>query len=135
MANKVILVGNLGADPDVRFTPAGQQVANFNLATDESYKDKDGNKVEKAEWHRIVLWRRQAEIAAEYLHKGDKVFVEGKLQTRSWEDQNGQKKYTTEIVGFNIELLGGKGQNAATEESAPAGGDPGPGSSDDDLPF
>ena len=105
--NKVILVGNLGADPDVRFTASGTQVAHFNLATSESWQDKNGERQERTEWHRIVLWRRLAEIAAQYIKKGNKVYIEGKLQTRSWDDSNGQKRYTTEIVAQTLEMLDG----------------------------
>jgi len=142
--NKVILIGNLGSDPELRFTPSGVQVANFNLATSESWTDKSGERQERAEWHRIVLWRRLAEIAGQYLKKGSKIYIEGKLQTRSWEDQNGQKRYTTEVVANSMEMLDG-GQAAAADvdmsynnsrAAAPAGapvaaGAPG----DDGLPF
>jgi single-strand DNA-binding protein len=105
--NKVILIGNLGSDPEVRFTPSGVQVANFSLATSESWTDKAGERQERAEWHRIVLWRRLAEVAGQYLKKGSKIYIEGKLQTRSWEDQNGQKRYTTEVVANSLEMLEG----------------------------
>lgn len=107
--NKVILIGNLGADPEVRFTPGGAQVANFNMATSESWNDKSGERKERAEWHRIVLWRRLAEIAGQYLKKGSRVYIEGKLQTRTWEDQKGQKRYITEVVGNTLELLDSAG--------------------------
>ena len=138
---KVILIGNLGSDPEVRFTPSGVQVANFSLATSESWTDKAGERQERAEWHRIVLWRRLAEVAGQYLKKGSKIYIEGKLQTRSWEDQNGQKRYTTEVVANSMEMLEG-GQAAVTAEvdmaysDSPAGvpvsaGGP----SDDGLPF
>ena len=139
--NKVILIGNLGSDPEVRFTPSGVQVANFSLATSESWTDRAGERQERAEWHRIILWRRLAEVAGQYLRKGSKIYIEGKLQTRSWEDQNGQKRYTTEVVANSMEMLEG-GQAAVTAEvdmaysNSPAGvpvfaGVP----SDDGLPF
>ena len=112
--NKVMLIGNLGSDPELRFTPSGVQVANFSLATTESWTDKSGERQERAEWHRIVLWRRLAEVAGQYLKKGSKIYIEGKLQTRSWEDQNGQKRYTTEVVANSMEMLDG-GQAAVAE--------------------
>jgi single-strand DNA-binding protein len=104
--NKVIIVGRLGADPETKTLSSGQTVANFNLATSENWMDKEGKKQEKTEWHRVVVWGRLAEICGKHLSKGRQVFVEGKLQTRSWEDQQGQKKYTTEIVANNIQFLG-----------------------------
>ncbi|GAA4650667.1 hypothetical protein GCM10023116_29500 [Kistimonas scapharcae] len=105
--NKVQLIGNLGDKPEVRYTPNGSAVATISIATSESYKDKQtGNKVEKTEWHRVVIFGKLAEIAQEYLHKGSKVFVEGKLQTRKWQDQQGQDRYTTEIVvGLNGQMI------------------------------
>lgn len=103
--NKVILLGNLGKDPEVRHLEGGATVANFPLATSESYKDKSGNKVEQTEWHNIVLWRNQAEFAEKYLKKGNTILVEGKLRTRSWEDKDKNKRYTTEIVGDNISIV------------------------------
>ncbi|MCA9675948.1 MAG: single-stranded DNA-binding protein, partial [Myxococcales bacterium] len=97
--NKVILIGNLGADPEVRTTPSGQQVATLSLATSRNYKDREGNRREETEWHRVVVWNQLAELAQRYLAKGRKVYIEGRLQTRSWDDaQTGQKKYTTEII-------------------------------------
>lgn len=113
--NKVILIGNLGADPDTRFTAQGSAITNLNLATDESYKDKQtGQMVPKTEWHRIVVFNRLAEIAKDYLKKGSKVYIEGRLQTRKWQDQSGQDRYTTEIVGNELQMLdsraGGGGQ-------------------------
>ena len=111
--NKVILIGNLGKDPEVKYTPQGTPVAKLTLATNESYKDKDGQWQEKTEWHNVVLWQRLAEIAGEYLKKGSKVYVEGRLQTRSWEDkQTNQKRYMTEVVGNTMVLLGGRGESA-----------------------
>ena len=108
--NKVILIGNLGKDPEVRFTPGGQAVANFNIATSESWTDKNTQqKVEKTEWHRIVVWGKLAELCGEYLKKGRQCYVEGRLQTREWTDKEGQKKYTTEIVANTVQFLGGGG--------------------------
>jgi single-strand DNA-binding protein len=105
--NKVILVGRLGKDPEVRFTASGVAVANFSIATSDEWKDKDsGEKRQKTEWHRIVAWRRIGEICGEWLHKGSQVYIEGKLQTRSWEDRDGNKRYTTEIVAQKMEMLG-----------------------------
>lgn len=112
--NKVILVGNLGQDPEVRFMPAGGAVANFTIATSESWKDKQtGEQKERTEWHRIVMYQRLAEIAGEYLRKGAKVYAEGRLQTRKWQDQNGQERYTTEIVANEMQMLDGRGQGGA----------------------
>jgi single-strand DNA-binding protein len=109
--NKVILIGNLGKDPEVKYTPQGTPVAKFSLATNERYKDKEGQWQDRTEWHNIVLWQRLAEIAGEYLKKGSKVYIEGRLQTHSWDDkQSGQKKYMTEIIGNDIVLLGGRGE-------------------------
>jgi single-strand DNA-binding protein len=111
--NKVILVGNLGADPELRYTGSGTAVCNFNVATNESYKDREGNLVEKTEWHRVVAWDRLAEICAEYLKKGRQVYVEGSLQTRQWEDQEGQTRYTTEIKAREMQMLGGPGEGGS----------------------
>ncbi len=109
--NKVTLIGHLGKDPELRYTPSGVPVATFSIATNEKWKDKDGNQQEKTEWHRIVAWRRSAEIASEYLSKGRQVYIEGKLQTRSWE-QDGVKRYMTEIVADRLFSLGGRGSGA-----------------------
>jgi single-strand DNA-binding protein len=110
--NKVILVGNLGKDPEIKYTPQGTPVAKFSLATNERFKDKDGNWQDRTEWHNIVLWQRLAEIAGEYLKKGNKVYIEGRIRTDSWDDkQTGQKKYMTNIVGSDIVLLGGRGES------------------------
>ena len=139
--NKVILIGNLGADPEVKYTPSGVPVANFNLATTESWTDRSsGERQERTEWHRLVLWRRLAEIAGQYLKKGSKVFVEGKLQTRSWDDQNGQKRYTTEVVVNDMQMLDGRGDAGGGEWTGNAGSAPPPAAppsqeEDDDLPF
>jgi single-strand DNA-binding protein len=114
--NKVILIGNLGKDPEVRYTPQGTAVATLTLATNERFKDKDGNWQDRTEWHRVVAWQRLAEIAGEYLKKGRSVYIEGKLQTRSWEDKNThEKKYSTEIVANDLVLLGG-GQGQGGDE-------------------
>jgi len=108
--NKVILVGNLGRDPEMRYTPSGSAVANLALATSESWKDKQtGENQERTEWHRIVMFNRLAEIAGEYLKKGSKVYIEGKLQTRKWQDKEGQDRYTTEIVGNEMQMLDSRG--------------------------
>ena len=106
--NKVMLIGNLGKDPEVKTIPSGTKVANFSLATTEKYTDKSGQKVEKTEWHKIVLWKGLAEITERYLKKGSTVYIEGKLTTRSWDDKDGQKKYITEIVADQLQMLGGK---------------------------
>jgi len=116
--NKVILLGNLGKDPEVKFTPQGTAVAKFSLATNERFKDKDGNWQDRTEWHNIVCWARLAEIAGEYLKKGRSVYIEGRIQTHSWDDkQSGQKKYMTEIIANDLVLLGGKGAGGGGEES------------------
>lgn len=110
--NKVIIVGNLGQDPEVRYMPNGNAVANITVATSESWKDQQGQMQERTEWHRIVLYRRLAEIAGEYLRKGSKVYLEGRLQTREWQDQQGQKRYTTEIIANEMQMLDGRGAGA-----------------------
>ncbi|MEI8033996.1 MAG: single-stranded DNA-binding protein [Betaproteobacteria bacterium] len=107
--NKVILVGNLGKDPETRFMPSGDAVANFSIATTEVFKDKSGSKQEHTEWHRISFFGRQAEVAGEYLKKGSPVYIEGRIRTRKWQDKEGQDRYTTEIVGDRLQLLGGRG--------------------------
>jgi single-strand DNA-binding protein len=107
--NRVTIIGNLGADPDIKYTASGTAIANINVATSESWTDKQsGEKKEKTEWHRVVFFRRLAEIAGEYLRKGSQVYIEGKLQTRKWSDQSGADRYTTEIVGNEMQMLGGK---------------------------
>lgn len=130
--NKVIIVGRLGQDPDGRFTPQGTAVSNLSIATSESWRGKDGEIQEKTEWHRAVMFGKMAETANEYMKKGSLVYVEGRLQTRSWEDNNGVKKYTTEILVDNFTMLGKKGENGGSSQGAPANTD---GPSDDDLPF
>jgi len=117
MVNKAILIGRLGKDPDVRYTPDGTMVTNFTLATDEQRKDKNGEKIQKTEWHRIVTFGKLAEICGNYLVKGKLVFVEGRIQTNSWEDKDGVKRYTTEIIASNMQMLDSKGQNKTSESS------------------
>jgi single-strand DNA-binding protein len=157
--NKVILIGNLGKDPEIKHTPQGKPVAQFSLATNERFKDKEGQWQERTEWHNIVLWDRLAEIAGEYLKKGGKVYIEGRIRTESWDDkQSGQKKYITKIIGSDVVLLGGRGegggdyaggsrgassssassganhfdQSAPEPEHAPVGSSP---ITDEDIPF
>jgi single-strand DNA-binding protein len=149
--NKVILLGNLGKDPEVKYTPQGTPVAKLTLATNERYKDKEGQWQDRTEWHNVVLWQRLAEIAGEYLKKGSKVYIEGRLQTRSWDDkQTNQKKYMTEVVANDLVLLGGRGEaGGESTRAAAAGGnnfdqrtheaEPAPAAatpiSDEDIPF
>lgn len=154
--NKVILIGNLGADPEVRFTPGGQAVANFRIATSDSWTDKNGQKQERTEWHRIVVWGKLAELCGEYLKKGRQCFVEGRLQTREWTDKENRKNYTTEVVASSVTFLGGRdagegsgmgGRRGGGNSSRGADSDYGPpppgmddgmnqgGSGDDDIPF
>ena len=118
MINKAILIGRLGKDPEVRYTPDGQMVTSFGLATDEQWKDKQGEKVQKTEWHKIVVFGKLAEICGNYLVKGKLVYLEGKLQTRSWENKDGVKQYTTEIVANDMKMLGDK-QKAEAEPPQP----------------
>lgn len=152
--NKVILVGNLGQDPEVRYLQSGSAVANASIATSESWKDKQtGKPQERTEWHRVVLYKRLAEIAGEYLRKGSQVYIEGKLQTRKWQDQSGQDRYTTEIVASDMQMLGTGGRAEAQGVGSPARHQAGNGGSpntpqaanqqpapdefgfDDDIPF
>ena len=142
--NKVILVGNLGRDAELRYTPGGAAVATLNLATTEVWNDRNNQRQEKTEWHRVVLWGKQAESLQEYLTKGKQIYVEGRLQTRQWDDKDGNKRYTTEIRGDKIVLLGGGGggRGAAVDRGGEAIGahPPGPDASsepltDDDIPF
>lgn len=119
--NKVILVGNLGAEPEVRTLENGTKVARLRIATSESYLDRDGNKVENTEWHNVTMWRGLADLSEKYLHKGSKVYIEGKLQTRSWKNQEGKDQYATEIVGREMQFLGGRpdgGSQQAVSSSA-----------------
>jgi single-strand DNA-binding protein len=110
--NKVILLGRLGQDPELKYTPGGAPVCNFSMATTESWTDKQGQKQEKTEWHRIVVWGKLAELCNQYLSKGRQAFVEGRLQTRSWDDKEGQKRYTTEIMANTVQFIGGATANA-----------------------
>ena len=137
--NKVILVGNLGRDAELRYTPGGAAVATLNLATTEVWNDKSGQRQEKTEWHRVVLWGKTAESLQEYLTKGKQIYVEGRLQTRQWDDKDGNKRYTTEIRGDRIVLLGG-GRGAPTQDRGEAAASPTdvkePSElTDDDIPF
>ena len=144
--NNVILVGNLGNDPEHRVLPSGGGVTNISLATSESWKDKaSGEQKERTEWHRVVFFNRLSEIAAEYLRKGSKVYVEGTLRTRKWQDQSGQDRYTTEIVGAEMQMLDSRGatQDGGGYQSAPAASSPAPAAAnpepidfpEDDIPF
>ena len=155
--NKVILVGRLGRDPETRYTGGGQAVANFSLATDESYKDRNGERQKRTEWHKIVVWGKQAEIAQQYLKKGSLVFIEGRIQSREWQDKEGQKRTSFEIVANNFRMLGGRAEGAAAgaaagggsrsgeedfgaphaggEEPMGGGGGGAPEISDEDIPF
>lgn len=142
MINKVILIGNLGADPEIRHTQNGAPVASFNVATTERWKGQDGQMQEQTEWHRIVAWQRLAEICGEYLSKGSRVYIEGKLQTRKWQDQNGNDRYTTEIVAREMKMMGGGngGGSSSGGSDYPSGGAMGSGGmgepfSDDSVPF
>ena len=139
--NKVILIGNLGSDPEVRYTNSGSAVANFNIATNENWTNRDGNREERTEWHRIVCWGKTAELCGEYLSKGRTVYIEGRLQTREWETKEGQKRTTTEVIAQSVVFLGGR------SEGAPGGARPQnlsqgdgmepaePIAVDDDIPF
>ena len=134
--NKAIILGNLGADPEVKYTPSGMAVANFSIATKEQWTNKDGEKGEKTEWHRIVAWARLGEICGEYLRKGSQVYIEGRIQTRSWEDREGVKRYTTEIVAQTMQMLGSakrEGQTQSAKESYPI--EEPTSIPDDDIPF
>ena len=117
--NKVILIGRLGKDPEMRFTPSGKAVTNFSMATSESWKDASGERQEKTEWHRVQMWGPLAEIAAKYLSKGKLVYVEGRLQTREWEDQSGGKRYTTEIIANQMQILSDKGEGGSYGANEP----------------
>jgi single-strand DNA-binding protein len=151
--NKVILVGRLGRDPETRYTGGGQAVANFSVATDETYKDKAGERQKRTEWHKIVVWGKQAEIAQQYLKKGSLVFIEGRIQSREWQDKEGQKRTSSEIVANNFRMLGGRGdgggsggsfggvrseehdQSGPSEDFGSGTGAAGPEISDEDIPF
>ncbi|HEX7116170.1 MAG TPA: single-stranded DNA-binding protein [Steroidobacter sp.] len=145
--NKVILVGNLGADPDTRYMPSGKAVTNIRVATSESWKDKTtGDMQERTEWHSVVLYDKLGEIAAEYLRKGSQVYIEGKLRTRKWQDKEGKDRYTTEIIADQMQMLGGRGASAgggfeprsrapAAEPERSGAPQADPGEFDDDIPF
>ena len=136
--NKVILLGNLGRDPEVRFTQGGTPVANFTMATTDRWSDPSGEKKEKTEWHRIVVWGKQAEIAGEYLRKGRPVFVEGSLQTREWTGRDGNKRYTTEVRAQRLQLLGrpdDRGPSPAAGPSSEEIDEPSGSFAEDDIPF
>ncbi|RMH43932.1 MAG: single-stranded DNA-binding protein [Deltaproteobacteria bacterium] len=142
--NKVILIGNLGADPDMRYTPSGAGVCEMRIATNESWTDKQGQRQERTEWHRVVVWGKRAELCAKYLSKGRQCYVEGRLRTRSWEDKDGNKRYTTEIVATDVQFLGGGGRGGGGGGDFPPPPEPdgpydnggfGGGSPDDDIPF
>jgi single-strand DNA-binding protein len=136
--NKVILVGNLGKDPEVRYTADGTAVASFSIATSQRWTNKDGERVERTEWHKIVAWRKLGEICGQYLSKGKQVYIEGRLQTRSWEDKDGNKRWTTEIIAQTMQMLGRAGDVADTQGSGkPAVQEDLPDATplDDDIPF
>ena len=141
MVNKVFLIGRLGADPEVRYTPEGTMVTSFRLATDEQWKDKSGQKVQRTEWHRIVTFGKLAEICGNFLSKGKLIFVDGRIRTQSWEDKEGNKRYTTEIVAANMQMLDSKGQGKGQESAGSAGEDRFPSEPnpdvipEDDVPF
>ena len=120
--NKVILVGHLGADPDMRYTPSGQGVCELRLATSESWNDKNGQRQERTEWHRIVVWGKRAEVCSKYLAKGRQVFVEGRIQTRNYDDKEGNKRYITEIIANDVQFLGGGGREGGSGGSGGAAG-------------
>ena len=142
--NKVILVGNLGNDPEMKYTTGGQAVGRFNIATSESWTDKSGQKQERTEWHKIVVWGKLAEICGKHLSKGRQAYIEGKLQTRQWEDQQGQKRYTTEVVAATVQFLGSPGayssgprnnQESSQEQATPEFGAEPQFDADEEIPF
>ena len=140
MINKVILIGNLGADPELRYTSGGSAVADLRVATSRRWTAKDGTAKEETEWHRVVVWGKQAESCKEYLSKGRQIFIEGRLQTRQWEDRDGNKRYTTEVVAETVKFLGSGGRGGASgagpgEPPAPRDSDAPPNLGDDDIPF
>ena len=144
MVNKAIIVGNLGRDPDVRFTPSGRAVAKFTVATSERWTDQQGQRQERTEWHNIVVWGKQAETCGQYLSKGRQVYVEGRISNRSYDDKDGNKRYISEIIARDVRFLGGGGAGRsqesgftapAGEDAAPAGEDAAPPATDDDIPF
>ncbi|HSR10580.1 MAG TPA: single-stranded DNA-binding protein [Thermodesulfobacteriota bacterium] len=138
MVNKVILIGRLGADPEIRYTPSGAEVATFRMATSESWTNKNGEKEERTEWHRIVAWRGLAKICGEYLNKGRLVYIEGRIRTRSWDDKDGNKRYITEVEATEMKMLGGGGdQERRSKEAAPPeyGSPAGKREGEEDIPF
>jgi len=141
--NKVIIVGNLGNDPETRYMPSGSAVTNLTVATNESWKDKQtGEQKERTEWHKVAMFNRLAEVAAEYLRKGSQVYIEGKLRTRKWQDKDGNDRWTTEVIADEMQMLGGRGGGGGGSASmnqdpgpASAPAQPGPDDFDDDIPF
>jgi single-strand DNA-binding protein len=136
--NKALLIGNLGKDPELRYTPSGKAVAIFSIATTNQWKDKDGQKQERTDWHNIVVWGRQAEIAKDYLRKGKQIYLEGRIQTRNYDDKDGNKRWITEIVADRFLMLGRKGDSGAADEFPPPPAEssaPAAAGNDDDLPF
>ncbi|MFL2709059.1 MAG: single-stranded DNA-binding protein [Gammaproteobacteria bacterium] len=134
--NKVLIIGNLGADPEIKYTQAGSPVANLSVATSERWKDKNtGEQKEQVEWHRVVIFGRLAEIAEQYLKKGSKIFVEGKLQTRDWEDSEGKKRYTTEVVAREMTMLDSKGDSMESSSSSSSSSKPDNNKFEEDIPF
>lgn len=131
--NKAIIVGRLGQNPEIRFTPAGAAVTNFSVATNESWTDKNGEKQERTEWHKIVVWGKLAEICAQHLTKGRQAYIEGRLQTRSWQDKDNQTKYTTEILAQTVQFLGG--QITGPSSAGPQAGAEEPVMTEEDIPF
>ncbi len=132
--NKVILVGRLGADPQLKYTPSGKANASFNVATNLVWKDQDGNQQEKTDWHRVTAWGKLAEVIGEWLKKGSSVYIEGRLQTRSYDDNNGVKKWITEVIATDLEMLGKKGEGSTGTEAVPPEDIP-EGNEESDLPF
>ncbi len=130
--NKVILIGRLGVDPELKYTPSGRAYARFSLATNRVWKDQEGNKQEKTDWHKIVAWGKLAEIMGEWLKKGRRVYIEGRIETRSFEDKNGARRWITEVVADNLEMLGDKGADTSSDVESPP---PEENQEEDDLPF
>lgn len=135
MLNKVMIIGNLGADPEMRYTANGSAVTNFSVATSRSYTNTAGERVEETEWFKVVAWTRLAELCAQYLTKGRQVYVEGRMQTRSWEGQDGQKRYTSELIAEDVRFLGGRREDSSFTPGLPVGADTEGDIDPDDLPF
>ncbi len=135
MINKAILIGNLGSDPEVRYTQSGTAVANFTMATSEKWKGQDGEWKDQTEWHRIVVWAKLAEICGEYLSKGSKIYIEGRIQTRQWDDKDGNKRYTTEIVAREMKMLDSKGATSSGGYEEPPLPEPRSGADGEEVPF